>query len=188
MYNLVFLYLLTVYAHKSLRVHEPHPVYPSPPRDWTVFPLPLFFSCFPPLPSFSILYPPLILILVLFSFLFSYHSSRPLLSWRLRCIVAVGFLSSTPYRVLSIHLLLSIPLLGPSPCHTAYSTSSGDHRVFILADSSIASSFLCPSSLFFVSILRFLAAILLGLDSGCLLSIDWYASPLLTSSTTVTSC
>ena len=63
----------------------------------------LFFSCFPPLPSSSILYPPLILILVRFSFLFSYHSSIPLLSWRPRCIVAVGFLSSTPYRVLSIH-------------------------------------------------------------------------------------
>ena len=150
--------------HKSLRVHEPHPVYPSPPRDWTFFPLSLLFlfsssSLF--LYSLSSLdsHPRSILFLILISFLYT----SPILAAALHR--RSGFLIFDPLsRVIDPSTyVLSIPLLGPSPCHTACSTSSGDHRVFILTDSSIASSFLCPSSLFFVSILRFLAAILFGL-------------------------
>ena len=107
--------------HKSLRVHEPHPVYPSPPRDLTFF---FLFSCFPLLFFSSSLsfdshpHPHSLLFLILFyPHILPLYLSCP---GGLRCIVAVGFLSLTPYRVLSIHLLvLSINLLGPSPCHTA---------------------------------------------------------------------
>lgn len=71
----IFLYLMTVYAHKSLRVHEPHPVYPSPPRDFDFLPLflisssSLFFSSLSSVdshPHFILFFYPHILPLYLF--------------------------------------------------------------------------------------------------------------------------